>query len=1000
MTKYTIDSSPADWSYYEGALLAGRAEVGSSVTAADEVELFNGGVMTVDFDSLSGAALGSGTPFPRPLTRMILQDGTASIDSTEVRHIAVSTTASPPSFGDTVTFSGGESGKFMRFHTIDGVDYMKLRNLTGPVFSAETITSGGYSAAASGDSHIGTMEVALTNAQWYGDYSAASGKVAIAGDWYYLRDSSGDVWESDGSNSQTVEHYSEDYVAAIFVETGDGTDVWEIYYNMSASGVFTDFVAGPAQRCFYKADSDNTITFGSAVNGNKVPPSGARIRVPNLHFGVPNPGLTDWIYGNAEATSIGMFGTNTHMVCDKAEFGSVKIFPYGDLVSIGVTNSLTDCTFGSGMDTYGSFSLVNRTMRVNVVFTRCGVDSHFSAGDTDAKEFIKIQTVTGSLAFEFHDCFFMQSERSQHALAWNTNTPCPNTYIKIRNSVFGANNNSASGGNPTAFNLEAPGAVYDIDGLVTYGDGPNVVSAAEGSTFKNMTAYSHTNDVQANQSNHNGYSFVACPDLLLDNLNFGDNYKVNASPLTLRNNSKIRIGNLGGGDWDSPATWFGNAYTSPQHLHTIYGMQNVFAHGWSIRRNDPAYSTSSFLLLYGTKNCLFVNCLFQDNEAVDGWTGLDPIDADGLRFKSCRLGCGSLGLYGPQGNSDTFGRVDGSYYFCIEVSDFFHSDTVGSIAFTSGEGPHIDYSNAPSVLKFGTGAFYIVEEGEYVEWESHLILGHTGFSTTPIYGYWSLNGDAIGDEFNSYDWEYDLDTGGGYSGSWTSLDMDGTAESNLVGESVDPSAGFKIKVRATRNSVDLSNPQPIMSFWINTTTTRAAQRDNLHPIAIVPVQVSFIDIDTLLGIESVVVLLKAGAGGPLPVNATVSITRSGSIATVSHATHGLKTGLKVEISGAVESEYNGLKTITKIDNNSYSFPVSGTPTTPATGTIKCTGIVATGVTNSSGLFLDSDVEYLGSDQPVVGWGRKGTTEPFYEQSDIVGIMTSEGFTSTQLMVRD
>lgn len=63
-----------------------------------------------------------------------------------------------------------------------------------------------------------------------------------------------------------------------------------------------------------------------------------------------------------------------------------------------------------------------------------------------------------------------------------------------------------------------------------------------------------------------------------------------------------------------------------------------------------------------------------------------------------------------------------------------------------------------------------------------------------------------------------------------------------------------------------------------------------------------------------------------------SITRSGSTATVTTSSdHNLATGISVTIAGASQSEYNITATITVISNTQFTYTVSGSPTTPATG---------------------------------------------------------------------
>ncbi len=65
-----------------------------------------------------------------------------------------------------------------------------------------------------------------------------------------------------------------------------------------------------------------------------------------------------------------------------------------------------------------------------------------------------------------------------------------------------------------------------------------------------------------------------------------------------------------------------------------------------------------------------------------------------------------------------------------------------------------------------------------------------------------------------------------------------------------------------------------------------------------------------------------------------SITRIANVATTTTASdHNLASGISVTISGADQTEYNGTFTITATALNSFTYEVTGTPVTPATGTI-------------------------------------------------------------------
>lgn len=68
---------------------------------------------------------------------------------------------------------------------------------------------------------------------------------------------------------------------------------------------------------------------------------------------------------------------------------------------------------------------------------------------------------------------------------------------------------------------------------------------------------------------------------------------------------------------------------------------------------------------------------------------------------------------------------------------------------------------------------------------------------------------------------------------------------------------------------------------------------------------------------------------------SVTITRSGTTATATWVggAHPFTTGQKIVHSGADQTAYNGAFTITSTGSNTYTFTVTGSPTTPATGTI-------------------------------------------------------------------
>lgn len=153
-------------------------------------------------------------------------------------------------------------------------------------------------------------------------------------------------------------------------------------------------------------------------------------------------------------------------------------------------------------------------------------------------------------------------------------------------------------------------------------------------------------------------------------------------------------------------------------------------------------------------------------------------------------------------------------------------------------------------------------------------------------------------------------------------------------------------------------------------------------------------------IQSARVLLKASDGsGPFPFEETVTIANSGTTATVTHTGHGMLTNDKVLIFGASHQQNNGVFTITKISDDSYSYTMSSAPGSNPTGTIKATFVALSGLTDSNGEITTSRV--YSADQNVNGWARKASASPYYKPGVLNGTVDSvDGFVATAIMILD
>jgi hypothetical protein len=150
-------------------------------------------------------------------------------------------------------------------------------------------------------------------------------------------------------------------------------------------------------------------------------------------------------------------------------------------------------------------------------------------------------------------------------------------------------------------------------------------------------------------------------------------------------------------------------------------------------------------------------------------------------------------------------------------------------------------------------------------------------------------------------------------------------------------------------------------------------------------------------VENVRVFLKAADDtGPFPYNETITITNTATHALASHTGHGLSTGDYVDIKGANLWHNNGAFRITASGANHYYYSMPASPGSNPTGSIGCTFVALTGLTNASGDL--STTRVYASPQPVTGWGR---LTPQYKTAPLFGTVDDTGGLSvTAVMIDD
>lgn len=169
----------------------------------------------------------------------------------------------------------------------------------------------------------------------------------------------------------------------------------------------------------------------------------------------------------------------------------------------------------------------------------------------------------------------------------------------------------------------------------------------------------------------------------------------------------------------------------------------------------------------------------------------------------------------------------------------------------------------------------------------------------------------------------------------------------------------------------------------------------------VTTQITVKDVTDSTVIENVRVLFEAADGaGPLNFEESVtSINRVTTTATVAHTAHGLATGALVHIRGANQPEYNIVAEITVTGVDAYTYQVSGSPATPATGTITSTEAMFNELTSASGIVTDTRA--MASNQNMTGRARKSTSAPLYKTQPIIETIDKDnGLTLNVLLIPD
>lgn len=711
-----------------------------------------------------------------------ITDGTLHIDGTRTFEVTYSGgSGTLPAVGDAISWNAGaDTGKVVRLNS--GTNVSGVLTLTKDVGTttpddADSITDGAWTADL--DSVAVGFLIVFGEDQDYGATDARA-TIRITGDWY-------EVGVGDGTDSQAITLPHSGHQHGVWVETGSGTDVFEIWHRISsgASTVFYDSFAEfgthfDSGKVFQQTFGSSTLTFGTSTQGG-VPPNGARIRIPNVHMGTTSTGAPTTETNSATfASHVAIIppAVTCNVEIDHLNASSVA-------VNFSQTNgaTLTDSAIGLA----GTF--IDRCALPVEIDNCCFC--HPSVNTTGGIAASTVYTILDMLAgVTIRDSVFYGGTDAAAAQALWLQTSSNITFEgtnKIALSITDEN---------TSYALRSTQAsAVTADTLILLGGGL-IATAASNDWDIGDLRYGYPPNRGTTEQNQNGLALTGVDTWIVragNLVNGGKFPTLGAFSLTDCANVTIR-------GWGSPTAKV-NGGTRLTYVTSLAGIcSNI--------KLQRVYFTSlngseTFLGLNSCKGVLIENCSTDYGDEMEA-------DCNDMIVRGVHVASGSVDA--ATGFEGDMPNVVGTVFY-----DHFKSDTTGAVGLLFNDPGTVHDADVEVVsgtpIWNGLADLLMRTTGDQVIYTwPWTIKGHTAFQNAAI------QVSAVG----SYTYEYDLDTGSGFSGSWSTVN--GT---NLSAESISPT-GFRFKLRITATATNSS--AAIKGLAVLTNTTLADQASNFYPL--------------------------------------------------------------------------------------------------------------------------------------------------------------------------
>ena len=764
---------------YDAASISGLLD-GESIT-------INGGSVTINADvrwNQQAAVFGD-------ITISSSLGGSLLIDGTQIWEIPFSsstgTVSSQNALGSNGVTGGtsGATGELTRvfatgslspvapFSAMPATGIIKLRSKTGNFVAGETITlPGGATVIASGPGRRSWIHVVgrgVTGGTGSRITVPRLGTVQATGDWYELG-------TTNGADNQTFQFPVADSCPAIWIETSAGSGVYEIWANASNRWTGGAVSTTDKRGMFFGINTTTgviTIAERGANNAGFKPPSGCKVRIPNI------------ILSNGDSTN---YANNINPTTSGNRYGFTS--PTGGLVSFDKVSSIWQGLFN------GLFSLAISNSGLAHPITVNNLAKPLLLSNVAVAP---VATITSN-SFSWSGCYSGGTISDCRVVAqtgtssFQIQDSADIIFNRLRIDGFGA----ATTNNPSTVGIQLVRCA-DVQFIDTVSIGFRVYSAGTSLrvTFTN-TRYA-VRTIGTTQTADTLTPFlinVGADTISVDGFsnyeNLSNVHSYGAIVQVATGASNISISNIG-----TAATPYDFGSTNP-------GSSVVTA---SITRNinlRRIYTVNSRNGLHELVNTV------QGVEGYNVWASGATTQAQPALSTTIR---------GGRFTPSTVGQAN---VFGTHWLDAWQSTTAGQIVIACNEPLDTTLDQCSATLDTTNGSGFTSNGEISMKSLTDVVLWTMPYFALGVTGFQNVAPTITGTNTANHTFQFQYDIGSGFNGTWLAL-----TGANLSAITVTPATGVRLQVRATVNTASTSN---LLSYISIATTTNSTAQQTQYPL--------------------------------------------------------------------------------------------------------------------------------------------------------------------------